>query len=491
MRVSPEPARNPRRVEFGDWQTPASLAREVVEVVAARLPAPRSIVEPTCGEGAFLAAASHFPGATRLGFEVSPVHVATARERLGAQARVELGNFFELDWPAILESLPDPLLLLGNPPWVTNSTLGTIAAANLPIKSNSRPGALGGLDALTGKSNFDISEWIVIRLLELVHSRDFTLAMLCKASVARRVMEQVAVRKWAIAGEVRTIDARTHFAAAVDAVLLHVFRGQPSDAAAPRWAVYPTLEATTPTHHMGVVAGEVFSDLEARSSTCSLAGASTIAWRSGIKHDCAKVMELTPTNAGFTNGLGETLQLEREFVFPLLKGSDLANDRLVPRRRVIVPQRKLGEDTRAIRTRAPLTWRYLEAQRARLDARKSSIYRNQPAFAIFGIGDYAFAPYKVAICGLYKRLKFAVLRPFEGQPIMVDDTAYFLPCTSEDEAETLAAALASPRAQAFFEARVFWAAKRPINKALLESLSLEALLREAGELGEVGEDEAR
>ena len=84
MRVSPEPARSPRRVEFGDWQTPASLAREVVEVVAARLPAPRSVVEPTCGEGTFLAAASRFPGATRLGFEVSPVHVATARERLGA-----------------------------------------------------------------------------------------------------------------------------------------------------------------------------------------------------------------------------------------------------------------------------------------------------------------------------------------------------------------------------------------------------------------------
>jgi hypothetical protein len=187
-------------------------------------------------------------------------------------------------------------------------------------------------------------------------------------------------------------------------------------------------------------------------------------------------MELAAADQGWTNGLGETVELERSHVYPLLKGSDLANGRLAPRRYVIVPQRRLGEDTGALRTIAPLLWKYLHDHRDQLDARKSSIYVKQPAFSIFGIGDYSFAPYKVAICGLYKRLMFSVIRPHDGQPVMVDDTAYFLPFETEAAAEAAALALGSPPAQAFLQARVFWDAKRPINKALLQSLSLEALL---------------
>ena len=46
------------------------------------------------------------------------------------------------------------------------------------------------------------------------------------------------------------------------------------------------------------------------------------------------------------------------------------------------------------------------------------------------------------------------------------------------EAEQLARALNGAKAQAFFRARIFWDAKRPINKALLQSLSLDACLRQ-------------
>src|ERR1019366_7153475 len=100
---------------------------------------------------------------------------------------------------------------------------------------------------------------------------------------------------------------------------------------------------------------------------------------------------------------------------------DVANDRHAPHRFVLVTQRALGEDTGAIRERAPKTWAYLIAHRRQLDARKSSIYRGQPAFAMFGVGDYAFAPYKVAIGGLYKRLSFQVIGLVKGRPVMLDD----------------------------------------------------------------------
>lgn len=472
----PRPSsRNLARVELGDWQTPIGLAHEVLGVVRRRLRRPHAILEPTCGQGAFLVAATKaFPAATALGFDVSVTHVARAREVLAERATIEVADFFEVAWERVLEQLADPLLIIGNPPWVTNSTLGTLDATNLPRKTNFKRES--GFDAMTGKSNFDISEWMLIRLLELVRERRFTMAMLCKASVARRIMQHVAAAPWSVAGEVRAIDARLHFDAAVDAVLLHVWNDDTRAGSGVRWPVYSSLGDSAPARTMGVIDGHPSSDVDAYEKSRSLAGTSELQWRSGIKHDCANVMELVGADQSWTNGLGETVELERSHVYPLLKGSDIANGRLVPRRRVIVPQHALREDTRSLSTSAPKLWKYLHDHREPLDARKSSIYANQPPFSIFGIGEYSFAPYKVAICGLYKRLTFSVIRPHDGQPVLVDDTAYFLPFETQAEAEAAALALASPAAQAFFEARVFWDAKRPINKALLQSLSLDNLL---------------
>jgi hypothetical protein len=470
----PSSAESPiARVEFGDWQTPLELAHDVLAVVRRRLRRPRSILEPTCGQGAFLVAATAaFPAATALGFDVSRAHVAQARESLAQRATIQVGDFFELDWERVLARLADPLLILGNPPWVTSSALGKLDAANLPEKSNFKGHA--GLDARTGKSNFDISEWMLIRLLDLVRDRRFTIAMLCKASVARRLMQHVAANGWSVSGEVRGIDARVHFSAAVDAVLLHIWNGERSEV---RWPIYESLRDSAPVRTMGVVDGRIIGDIDAHETSRSLEGNSELEWRSGLKHDCAKVMELLAAGDGWKNGLGETVDVERSHVYPLLKGSDIANGRLVPRRQVIVTQRSLGEDTRALRTVAPRLWRYLHDHREQLGARKSSVYARQPAFSMFGIGEYSFAPYKVAICGLYKRLAFTLIHPHCGQPVMVDDTAYFLPFDTEEEANAIALALESPSAQNFFLARVFWDAKRPITKALLQSLSLEALLR--------------
>jgi len=462
------------RVAYGDWQTPVELARRVVELVRGHRPA--AVLEPTCGSGVFLeVAARAFPCAALHGLDVSAAHVRAARRRLPRdRAVVEVADFFATDWLRLLAQLPDPLMILGNPPWVTNSTLGALRSGNLPAKRTARHQA--GLDALTGASNFDISEWMLLRLLDAARPRAFTLAMLCKASVARRVMEHAAAERWRLQGETRVIDARQYFAANVDAVLLHI-RGGGRTRPSARWPVYSSLEAARPSRAMGVVDGRTYSDLDSYRRTRRLEGTSTVAWRSGLKHDCARVMELAIAGGTLRNGLGEPVPRDPDYVFPLLKGSDLANGRVEPRRYVIVTQRRLGDDTSALQTRAPALWRYLQGHRAQLAARRSRIYRDRPEFAMFGVGDYSFAPYKVAVCGLYKRFTFTVVRPVEGQPVMLDDTSYFVACATEVEATTLATALNGPDAREFFEARVFWDAKRPITKALLQTLSLETLLR--------------
>ena len=474
-----EPARAGRgRVELGDWQTPAVLADAVLELVGRLEPQAKAVLEPTCGKGAFLLAARRvWPRASLRGFELSPDHAAEARRALDtANAIVTVADFFETSWDEVVGSLPEPFVIAGNPPWVTSSTLGALSGTNLPVKSNAT--GQPGLEALTGKSNFDISEWMLARLLEAARGRRFTLAMLCKASVARKLLERAPSERWPLSGEVRSIDARTHFSAAVSAVLL-LLRASPSAAhpAEPTWDLYPYLDATAPVSRMGVRRGRVTSDVDAHERTVSLEGASAVAWRSGIKHDLAPVMELRRAGDAFENGLGERVRIEPDCVYPLLKGAELANGSCTHDRYVLVTQSRLGEDTRTLETRAPLTWQYLERHRARFAARKSRVYERKPPFAMFGVGDYSFSPYKIAISGLHKRLAFRVVGPRDGRPVMLDDTSYFLPCERERDAERLARLLQSERAREFFEARVFWDDMRPINKTLLGSLSLEALER--------------
>ncbi|HRI66280.1 MAG TPA: hypothetical protein PK156_18660 [Polyangium sp.] len=467
-----------RRIEFGDWQTPDALAGDIVAHVLQRMPRPpATIVEPTCGRGAFLvAAARRLPTSTFLGYDVNLDYLARAASRLaGYQAFIAARNFFTVDWEREIAEFDDPILVIGNPPWVTNAALGMLGSNNLPRKQNFKH--LRGLDALTGKSNFDVCEWMILVLIEAILEREGTLAMLCKSSVARRVIEYCTNVELPIApGGLWRIDASKHFQAAVDAVLFVCRTGPNLSPAHARWPVYASLGTPVPESYLGVADGELVADLEAYQRTQHCMGTSVPEWRSGLKHDCARIMEIEKLDGLWFNGLGEAVAIEAPYLYPLLKSSDIANGRDVPKHAVIVPQRALGEDTQLLRERAPRLWTYLNRHAALLTGRKSSIYTGQPPFAIFGVGDYSFAPWKVAISGLYKRLRFSLVGPIGDQPVMLDDTCYFLPFSDEMAARRALAALESDLALDFFRARVFWDAKRPINKGILQNLDLQRLI---------------
>lgn len=445
-----------RRISHGDWQTPRPLADQITKTLAARIPRPRAILEPTCGTGTLLAAAAAaYPRAALRGHDLDPDYLKIAAAHT-PRAELHAADFFTTDWPALLRTLARPLLLLGNLPWVTSAALGKLGAANHPRKANTA--GLRGLDARTGRSNFDISESMLLQLIHALGDTPATLAFLCKTAVAHKIIKQCAVTPVGL----WQIDAAAHFGAAVDAVLFACT----VNLAPPRavWPVYPDLAAASPTAHLTLLDGHLVHDLAAYERTRHLAGACAPAWRSGIKHDCAEVFERPPDD------------LEPTHRYPLLKSSDLANNR-PPRGHLLVPQRRLGEDTQLLKTSAPNTWRWLERHAPRLTARKSSIYRNQPAFAVFGVGDYTFAPWKVAISGLYKKLEFSLVGPHAGKPVVFDDTCYFLPFADEAAARDAWSALRSPLARDFLASRIFWAAKRPISAALLNSLDLAALRR--------------
>jgi hypothetical protein len=475
------------KIEFGDFQTPLALAQEVCSLLAQQNIVASTVSEPTCGVGAFLVAASDaFPKARLLGRDINADYVAQTKAALveaGAakQAAVGRQDFFSHDWDAELAAIRGSILVLGNLPWVTNATVSGMNGSNLPAKENFQ--GFRGIEARTGKANFDISEWMLIQLVKALRGRPATIAMLCKTSTARKLLRFA----WQNDGRVANaalyrIDAKKHFGASVDACLLLATTGENGPAEA---KVFDSLSAKRASTTLGLAGQDLVSDIRTYRRLKHLEGLCPYQWRSGVKHDCASVMELRCTNGrGLENKLGEHVNIEPDYLFPLLKCSDLANSRLEPDRYVLVTQRRVGEDTAAIAKNAPRTWRYLESHRKLFEARKSSIYNSRIPFAVFGIGDYAFAPWKVAVSGLHRTPHFALVGSVEGKPVLFDDTCYFLPFENEREAEVVAEILNSEECREFLEALTFTDSKRPITVELLERLNIRALADDAGFVAE-------
>jgi hypothetical protein len=77
-------------------------------------------------------------------------------------------------------------------------------------------------------------------------------------------------------------------------------------------------------------------------------------------------------------------------------------------------------------------------------------------------------------------LTFRAVGPVENKPTMLDDTSYFLPCQTREQADYLASLLNSTVAHSFYNAFIFWDAKRPITADLLRRLDLRLLAMELG-----------
>lgn len=482
--------------QYGDFQTPLGLARKVVEVLKRNHGVgPDFVIEPTCGKGAFvLAACEGFENSTILGFEINTRYVSDARlslREVSATSRVmvEEADFFTTDWERVLSGLHGYILIIGNPPWVTSSELSILNSKNLPEKSNFQNRK--GIEAMTGSGNFDISEWMLLRHINWLSKRKGAIAFLCKYAVARKIMRQIGqYPEHRFFGHIYSIDAKAYFNASVEACLFVLT----TDTGNADCEVYESLDAVEPSHIIGERDGYIVRDVICYEKWRRLRGQDPrYIWRSGIKHDCSKVMEFEPAGDGYKNGLGEFVECEGDYIYPLLKGSDIGNGRIASYRKLaLVTQKFVGEDTSRIKELAPMTWEYLIEHREYLDRRRSAIYRNKPAFSIFGIGDYSFKQWKIAVSGFYKRLRFNLVGPLDGKTVMFDDTINFLAFDTEEEARFVYRLITSDPALTFLESMIFWDEKRPITTEILRRLSLRELAMELGELVQYqGWDQAR
>lgn len=456
--------------EYGDFQTPIALARRCLQLLA--FDRECRVLEPTCGLGSFLQAASELaPDSERVGIEIQPEHAAMA----AAYGKILNSDIFHVNLARdLLWESDAPLMVVGNPPWVTSAELNRMGSQNLPKKKNFK--GARGLDALLGSSNFDVCEYIICKILTELRSTRLILGMLCKTHVARNVIEYAhSARLPIVDSAIYRIDAMKWFNAGVDACWFTVTTN-PAGEQNFTTAVFGSLDDRKQyPRRFGLVDGRMVSDVERYVRVRAADGASPYEWRSGLKHDASSVFELV-ANPQPTTRAGQALDVEPGYVFPFLKSTDIFRGRHETLSKwVIVPQGTFGADTAPLAHLAPKLWQYLNANSGVLDARKSSIYRKRPRFSVFGHGPYTCAPYKVAISGLHKMPVFRLVAPINGQPVVLDDTCYFLAFEDATEALVAWAVLSSPSCKDLIESLVFWDAKRPITKKILSRIDVNLL----------------
>ena len=330
------------RAEYGDFQTNKQLAKSICDLLKNRNLNPQILLEPTCGKGSFiLSAIKTFPSLQQIfAIEIQEKYLWHLKFELleyflknpnanKPQINLYHCSVFDFDFKQVKNQINNrELLVIGNPPWVTNSTLSTLNSTNLPKKSNFKK--TKGIDAITGKGNFDIGEFISLKMLGLFSNENGYFTFLIKNSVIKNIVFEQKKNKYPISDiEKHTINAKKEFGAAVDASLfLCKFNSMPEFTA-------------------------------------------------------------------------------QEFDFYTSKHN-----------------------------------------------------------ATFGVGDYSFKPYKVAISGLYKQTKFTLVKP-NGTVLLLDDTCYFIGFETLEEAQIIQNLLNQSETQEFIESFMFTDAKRAITKDLL------------------------
>ena len=285
--------------QFGDFQTPDELARQVVKILKLNHKLlPQIIIEPSCGTGAFIRASlNEFISARVIGLDINKKYVEAAKISISyylnsENATIYQSDFFDINWKDFIASLSGNLLIVGNPPWVTSSELSMLNSQNLPSKSNFQNRR--GIEAITGSGNFDISEWMFLEYVEWLSKRDGTIAVLCKYSVARKVICQVKKKSSdRFSSYIYLIDAKTYFGASVEACLCIISTNINSNNNSIDCGVYENLKSDKASYWIGERDGLMIRNTVKYEKWRHLSGQNLkYLWRSGIKHDCSKVMEL-------------------------------------------------------------------------------------------------------------------------------------------------------------------------------------------------------
>jgi len=322
----------PDRAEYGDFQTNRKLSNIICNLVTKQDASPEIIIEPTCGQGNFIISCLNTfenikfiygvevykPYVWETKFAILDYFLSNPNDNI-PEINIYHFNVFDFDFNEIYHKHKNQkILIIGNPPWVTNSKLSSLRSDNLPIKSNFKKHH--GFDAITGKGNFDIAESVSIKLLSIFTKLNGNFAFLVKNSVAKNILlEQNKTRYQISSIKQFDIDAKKEFNVSVNACLFLCSLNNKPDVTIAEYNFYTRKLI----REYGWVNNKFVADIDLYLKSENIDGKFPFVWRQGVKHDASKIMELENVNGHYLNNNKETVEIEKDLVYALLKSSDL------------------------------------------------------------------------------------------------------------------------------------------------------------------------
>jgi len=146
-----------------------------------------------------------------------------------------------------------------------------------------------------------------------------------------------------------------------------------------------------------------------------------------------------------------TATIEADLVYPLLRGRSVARWKCETEGHILIvqdPETQRGYPESWMQETHPLTWAYLKKFKKLLRARKAFQKffdpEKDPFYSMYAIGNYTFAPYKVAWMDISATVKAVAIPTASGNDmVMPEHTVIFLTTDTEDEARYVTAVLNS------------------------------------------------
>lgn len=175
-------------------------------------------------------------------------------------------------------------------------------------------------------------------------------------------------------------------------------------------------------------------------------------------------------------------RIEAELLFPLLRWGDIERFRARAGAYILLvqdAQRRCGIDEQILRTRYPCAYAYLTRFRGCLESRAA--YRRYqargPFYAMYDVGPYTLAPFKVVWRRMDWQFRAAVVGPQDHpvlgwRPVIPQETCALVPTRSAEEAHYLCALLNSAVVRFLAQAHSVQGGKGFASPGVLEYLNL-------------------
>ena len=520
----------PVRLALGEYYTPRGIADLAVGSLSIEEIAAATVLDPGCGSGVFCSAVvdrkrANYAGSEApptparqveaitnsvFGIDLNPIAVRSARlayllalAPLLDRAAIDtveipifltdaLGLTREDDLQFREESFDMPVdHLVGNPPWLTWSSLPDRVSAAWRDGPAARidPVSHRGADAKLGHANDDISVPFVLAAVDRYWPEDAAFVLkrdITKGPAGRRLREQRLNGSPLALDHVHDFTDLRPFGDARAGAAIYSFsvgrephssvpvtawsRGETS----PAFGTVDRLRETLvheETEFVPVDEDDPASSWIRRDAERRALGECAHEIRHGVKDDARDVFEIEPDRVD---------EFESNRIFPYLKSRHVVKYGLFEHDYRLVPVDAAGEDNEAwLREECPRTYAYLDDNRAALDARSSSWLDDGTFYNVFGLGEYTWAEYKVVWCRLGYKPHFVVVSTVEDdrlgeQPVVPGDHCMFIATDDEREAHALCALLNSSVYQRTLD-DVSSDGKASLSKSVVSRLELPAI----------------